>query len=336
MKKVLFTLFAVTALAVVPASFAQRAVKPSDADKPEAPATAESAPAAPERPANPMERIRENFEKSKNENGDVQIEKAADLMAEDLVKMLKDADKDNDGTVTKEEIESIRFFGRPGPGGPRGPEGRSGRRGGRRNADGDRDNRGPRRGDRGDRGPTFDPLADARTEDGQIDLSKLPERMPEEARNRFKEADTDGNGLLDADEQATMFNRRNRADRGEGRPGNRAGNREGRGPRRGPNGGGNAGPRGPFGPMGVVFSAIEKVRTEDGGEIKLDELTAEVRQAQIEFLQTADSNGDGLLTEEELKAFAPPRPQGPFGMPPQGADNLPPAEADEQAPAETE
>ena len=326
MKKVLFTLFAVTALAVVPASFAQRAVKPSDADKPEAPATAESAPAAPDRPANPMERIRENFEKSKNENGDVQIEKAADLMAEDLVKMLKDADKDNDGIVTKEEIESIRFFGRPGPGGPRGPEGRQGRRGGRHNADGDRENRGPRRGDRGDRGPTFDPLADARTEDGQIDLSKLPERMPEEARNRFKEADTDGNGLLDADEQAAQFNRRNRADRGEGRPGSRPGNREGRGPRRGR--GENAGPRGPFGPMGVVFSAIEKARTEDGGQIKLDELTAEVRQAQIEFLKTADSNGDGLLTEEEMKAFAPPRPQGPFGTPPQGAD--------EQAPAESE
>lgn len=335
MQKVLFSLFAAAALAVVPASFAQRAAKPSDADKPEAPAAAEAASDAPARPVNPMERIRENYEKSKNENGDIQIEKAADLMAEDLVKGLKDADKDNDGIVTKEEIESFRPFGRPGPGGPRGPEGRQGRRGGRRNADGDRENRGPRRGDRGDRGPMRDPLADARTEDGQIDLSKLPERMPEEFRNRFKEADTDGNGLLDADEQATMFNRRNRADRGEGRPGSRPGGREGRGPRRGPDGGGNAGPRGPFGPMGVVFSAIEKARTEDGG-LKIDELTAEVRQAQIEILKTADSNGDGLLTEEEMKAFMPPRPQGPFGMPPREADNLPPVEEDEQAPAETE
>ncbi|MBO7707594.1 MAG: hypothetical protein J6S42_02810, partial [Thermoguttaceae bacterium] len=184
MQKVLFSLFAAAALAVVPASFAQRAAKPSDADKPEAPAAAEAASDAPARPVNPMERVRENFEKSKNDNGDIQIEKAADLMAEDLVKMLKDADKDNDGVVTKEEIESIRFFGRPGPGGPRGPEGRQGRRGGRRNADGDRENRGPRR---GDRGPMRDPLADARTEDGQIDLSNLPERMPEEFRNRFKE-----------------------------------------------------------------------------------------------------------------------------------------------------
>ena len=87
--------------------------------------------------------------------------------------------------------------------------------------------------------------------------------------------------------------------------------------------------------MGVVFSAIEKARTEDGG-LKIDELTAEVRQAQIEILKTADSNGDGLLTEEEMKAFMPPRPQGPFGMPPRETDNLPPVEEDEQAPAETE
>ena len=322
MQKVLFSLFAVAALAVAPASFAQRAAKQADADKTETPTAAEARPDAPARPVNPMERIRENFEKSKNENGDIQIDKAADIFAEDLVKMVKDADTDGNSIVSKEELESIRFFG-----GPRGPEGRQGRRGGPR---------------WGDRGPMRDPLADARTEDGQIDLAKLPEAMPEEFRNRFAEADADGNGLLDADEQQSLpFNRRNRADRGEGRPQNRPGNRDGRPPRRRP--GGDVGPRGPrppfgpMGPMGVVFSAIEKARTEDGGEINIDELTAAVRQAQIEFLQTADGDKDGLLTEEEMKAFAPPMPpRGPNGMPPTEADNMPPAEEDELPPTEAD
>lgn len=319
MKKVLISLLAVAALTATSAAFAQRAAKPADAGKPEPSAAAESRPGAPAKPVNPMERIRENFEKSKNENGDIQIEKAADLFAADLVQGLKDADKDGNGIVTKEELDSTRFFGRPGPGGPRGPEGRHDRRGGRRNADGDR---GPRR---GDRGPMRDPLADARTEDGQIDISKLPDRMPEEFRNRFKEADADGNGLLDADEQASMpFGRRDRVDRNEGRPHNRPGNREGHGPRRGRDE--NAGPRGPFGPMGVVFEAVATVRNEEGGEINLDELTAKVRQAQIEFLQSIDGDSDGLLTEEELKSFGPPRPQDPDGMPPQGPDDQAPAE----------
>ncbi len=321
MKKVLLSLFAAAVLAAAPSSFAQRAAKAPDADKAETPASAEAKPGAPARPANPMERVRENFEKSKNENGDIQIEKAAGLMAEDLVKGLKDADKDSNGVVTKEELESARPFG--GPRGHRGPEGRHGRRGGPRRGDGE--SRGPHR---GPRGPMRDPLADARTEDGQIDLSKLPESMPEEFRNRFKESDADGNGLLDADEQRAQFSRRNRADRGEGRPQTGPDSRDGRGPRRGPDS--FAAPRppfGPFGPMGVVFTAVERVRTEDGAEIQLDELTAAVRQAQIEFLQTADADGDGLLTEEEMKAFAPPMPpQGPNGMSPREADDLPPAE----------
>ncbi|MBR2693512.1 MAG: hypothetical protein IKE69_04795, partial [Thermoguttaceae bacterium] len=138
MKKVLISLLAVAALTATSAAFAQRAAKPADADKPEPSAAAESRPGAPARPVNPMERIRENFEKSKNENGDIQIEKAADLFAADLVQGLKDADKDGNGIVTKEELESTRFFGRPGSGAPRGPEGRHDRRGGRHNADGDR------------------------------------------------------------------------------------------------------------------------------------------------------------------------------------------------------
>ena len=42
------------------------------------------------------------------------------------------------------------------------------------------------------------------TEDGNIDLSKLPEKMPEPMKENFKKADANNDGIVDQDEMKTL------------------------------------------------------------------------------------------------------------------------------------
>ncbi|MCF0234264.1 MAG: hypothetical protein HUK22_04715, partial [Thermoguttaceae bacterium] len=50
-------------------------------------------------------------------------------------------------------------------------------------------------------------LRAARTEDGKVDLSKLPEQMPQERKDAIKAADKDGDGFLTPEELRAAFPR---------------------------------------------------------------------------------------------------------------------------------
>ena len=62
---------------------------------------------------------------------------------------------------------------------------------------------GPERGDRPQR-PFGDFMAAARTDDGRIDLSKLPDQIPQERKDAFKAADKDNDGFLTREELSAM------------------------------------------------------------------------------------------------------------------------------------
>ena len=174
------------ALALAGSAAAQRAAKAPESTPP-VPAPNEAAPGTPAGPGF-FGRMMGVLDQSKNDEGNVDIGKAADSCAELVQTEIAKADANGDGRIDREELESVSIFRRPGFPGPSGPGG-------------------PFAGPRGQGGPFPDPLADARTEDGKIDLSKLPEQMPEPFRKSLTDADTDGDGFLSAEERAASMNR---------------------------------------------------------------------------------------------------------------------------------
>ena len=52
-------------------------------------------------------------------------------------------------------------------------------------------------------------LKQAQTQEGKIDLSKLPEQLPDKIKANFKKADLDKDGYLDQQEQKNIFPRFN-------------------------------------------------------------------------------------------------------------------------------
>ncbi len=135
-------------------------------------------------------------------------------------------------------------------------------------------------------------LAAARTDDGKIDLSKLPEQMPQARKDALKAADKDGDGFLNNEEFRAITPRRN--DRSTDASGNeqrrnaRQNARQGDAPRA-------DAPR----PFGDAF--------KDGKwEI------AKVPEPMQKAFKDADKDGDGFLTMEEMRAM--PRPEGRPGF----------------------
>ncbi|MEO7891964.1 MAG: hypothetical protein ABIW19_18360 [Vicinamibacterales bacterium] len=202
---------------------------------------------------------------------------------------LKTLDKNADGKLTRDEVALPPGFGR-GPGGPGGPGGFGGR-GGR-----DGEGRGRGEGGRGGgevvpgerdfavplSGPTADELlatlmAWDKNKDGKLTKDEVPERQ----QGIFDRGDTDKNSVLDAAELRKLT-----ADQAAAPPAPPA-----------PRGGG----RGGFG----GDAATAALDADRNGEISADEMANAATT-----LKTLDKNGDGVITEDEVRP-APGGGRGP-------------------------
>ncbi|MGN0930418.1 MAG: EF-hand domain-containing protein [Thermoguttaceae bacterium] len=119
------------------------------------------------------------------ENGQYDLSKILnnDRIPEETRKFIQEADKDKDGFLNREEAATLRAANAPGGNFPGGPQGFGG----------------PQGGFGGPRTPFGEAFAD-----GKLDLSKLPENLPEEVKTRFTSADKDGDGFLTVEEMQAM------------------------------------------------------------------------------------------------------------------------------------
>ena len=121
----------------------------------------------------------------------------------------------------------------------------------------------------------------------KIELSKLPEQMPQELKDKMKEADKNGDGVLEGEELQGVFPA------------------QGNGPRFG---GFGFGPQGPgfggpgFGPQGQAPRFGEAFKD---GKLELAKLPEQMPQERKDAFKAADKDGDGFLTAEEMRAAAP-------------------------------
>lgn len=119
------------------------------------------------------------------ENGQYDLSKILnnDRIPEETRKFIQDADKDKDGFLNREEAATLRAANAPGCNFPGGPQGFGG----------------PQGGFGGPRSPFGEAFAD-----GKLDLSKLPENLPEDVKTRFTSADKDEDGFLTVEEMQNM------------------------------------------------------------------------------------------------------------------------------------
>jgi hypothetical protein len=122
----------------------------------------------------------------------------------------------------------------------------------------------------------------------KVELSKLPEQMPQELKDKMKEADKNGDGVLEGKELQGLFPFQGNAPRF---------------------GGFGPGPQGPgFGPrFGEAFK---------DGKIELAKLPEQMPQERKDALKAADKDGDGFLTGEEMRGVFAFQAPGPQGQPP--------------------
>lgn len=238
-------------------------------------------PAGPGGPGGPGG-MRDFLAEARTKEGKIDLSKLPESIPDRLKTALTEADKNADGFLSKAEQKKL-----PSLADRRGPEGRRGSEG-RRGPDAQDRRRfdNPENGDREER-PMRDPFEAARTEDRQIDLSKLPESIPERMTARLTEADKNADGFLSREEQNELFNF------------NRRGGEPGDGPRTRP------GPGGPGGPGGL-FAAMENAKTEDG-QFNIEKWMDGLREGWEKLFAAMDKDGDGFLSQEEQKGFTPPR-----------------------------
>ncbi|MBP5621412.1 MAG: EF-hand domain-containing protein [Thermoguttaceae bacterium] len=154
-------------------------------------------------------------------------------------------------------------------------------------------------GNRGQRRAGAGFLAAARTEDGKIDLSKVPEQMSQQRKDALKAADKDGDGFLDAEEfRATGPARGERQEGGPGR-----------------NQGGPQGQPGPgFGAPGMGFGPMGGPGMMTDGKYDLSKMPEQAPQEFKDRMKAADKDGDGFLTCDEMRDAMPPRGDRQPGM----------------------
>ncbi len=118
------------------------------------------------------------------ENGQYDLSKILnnDRIPEETRKFIQEADKDKDGFLNREEAATLRAANAPGGNFPGGPQGFGGPQG-----------------LGGPRSPFGEAFAD-----GKLDLSKLPENLPEDVKTRFASADKDEDGFLTVEEMQNM------------------------------------------------------------------------------------------------------------------------------------
>lgn len=144
----------------------------------------------------------------------------------------------------------------------------------------------------------------------KIELSKLPEQMPQELKDKMKEADKNGDGFVEGEELRGVFPFQGNAPRFGGF----GAGPQGQAPRFG-----FGGPQGPgFGP-GPMFGAPgfgpgPQAPRFGGpmfgdafkdGKIEIAKLPERIPQEQKDKMKAADKDGDGFLTREEMKELAP-------------------------------
>lgn len=164
----------------------------------------------------------------------------------------------------------------------------------------------PARGPEGQGGPGAPPQEDLaetlmafdKNGDGKLTKAELPERM----QNLFARADADNDGLLTKDELRKLAaSQRAPGAGGAGRP-------EGRGRQEGGPGGGPGGPGGPGGGMMRFSPILATLDADHDGVISADEITNGPSA-----LKQLDKDGDGRLTQEEVRPNFGPRQGRPEG-----------------------
>jgi Ca2+-binding EF-hand superfamily protein len=175
---------------------------------------------------------------------------------------LKTLDKNGDGKLTRDEAGVTMPARGRGPGGERGGPGG--------------------RGEEADAPPIPGPTADEllatllsydKNKDGKLDKAEVPQRL----QGMFDRGDTDKNGIMDGAELRKLA-----ADQAAA-PVAPQGRR----------GGGPGGGRGGFGPFDPAANALD---TDHNGEISAEEIANAATS-----LKSLDKNGDGTITEDEVR-----------------------------------
>ncbi|MDO4587749.1 MAG: SUMF1/EgtB/PvdO family nonheme iron enzyme [Planctomycetia bacterium] len=187
-------------------------------------------------------RLMKIVRESTNDENQIDLSKFNEAFAQTLA----EADLNQDDLLNQDELEAISGLGRRPEMNPNEPP---------------RDQFG---GPIGERRPGMFQRPDFMTEDGQIDLSKIPENIPEEMREQWLQADKDGDGFLNQEERQTLF-----------------------------------GNRGGF-PGGSMFQRPDFM-TEDG-QIDLSKIPENIPEEMREQWLQADKDGDGFLNQEEQRA----------------------------------
>ena len=136
----------------------------------------------------------------------------------------------------------------------------------------------------------------------KIELSKLPEQMPQARKDALKAADKDGNGFVEGDELKELAPPRENGRRFGGPQGPGFG-APGFGP--GPQAPGFGGPGFGPGPQAPRFGGPMFGDAFKDGKIEIAKLPERIPQEQKDKMKAADKDGDGFLTAEEMKALAP-------------------------------
>ncbi|MBQ2791472.1 MAG: hypothetical protein IJE97_17695, partial [Thermoguttaceae bacterium] len=145
--------------------------------------------------------------------------------------------------------------------------------------------------------------------DRKIELSKLPEQMPQELKDKMKAADKDGNGVLEGEELKGLFDGPRFGGPGFGPQGPGFGG-PGFGPQGPRFGGPGFGPQGQaprfgFGAQAPNFGAPRFGEAFKDGKLELAKLPEQMPQERKDALKAADKDGDGFLTAEEMRSAAP-------------------------------
>lgn len=255
-------------------------------------------------------------------------------------RLLRQADANEDGLLSRDEF-SAGLAGEPAEAGPEGEDRPRPPREGR-----------PERGPRADRAKYFEQMQQRLLDmdangDGKVELDEAPEPFQDRFGRMLEQLDSDGDDALSKEELAAGAKfMAQRFGGGQGGPEGPPGGPDGRrrrtggpnGPPNGPPGGPGRGPGGPDGPPGKGLgqgrgpgALMEKLKQADAngdGNIELSEVPEQFREGFQGILDHLDTNGDDVLSKEEIAAGRPDVRQrfggqgGGPGGPPGGPEGM--------------